>query len=37
MVKENNVNKPFTEYVITINYRNKVYTIQRKFKDFCEL
>lgn len=37
MVRESPDNKPYTEYLIEVNYCSNKWTIARKYKNFCEL
>jgi len=37
MVRETPDNKPYTEYMIRVQYNNKKWTVSRRYKNFCEL
>ncbi|KRX10134.1 Phox homologous domain [Pseudocohnilembus persalinus] len=37
MVRESPDNKPYTEYLIQVQYLNQKWTVARKYKNFCEL
>jgi len=37
LIKEESENKPFTEYVIQVNFNNKTWNVSRKYRMFCEL
>jgi hypothetical protein len=37
MVRETPDNKPYTEYMIRVQYNMKKWTISRRYKNFCEL
>ena len=37
MIRETNDNKPYTEYLIEIQYLNQKYELTKKYKQFFEL
>jgi hypothetical protein len=37
MVRETSDNKPYTEYMIKVQYADKKWTVSRRYKNFCEL